>query len=91
MSQVAIALEIFKDRFMMLMRENRLLFHKEGVISYQYFTTHKDLLTQREVDNLNQAIKNLRIDNVHTYPRNNMLEFQMTNINVNVGGHVLHN
>lgn len=61
MSQVAATLEISKDRFMMLMREGQILIHKNDIVSCQYFDIHKDMLKQREMDNLNQFIKDLSI------------------------------
>ena len=62
MSQVAAALEITKDRFMILMREGQLMIHKKGVVSCQYFSMHKDMLNKRELENLNQFIKKLKSD-----------------------------
>lgn len=62
MSQVAAALEISRDRFMILMREGQLLIHKEDIVSCQYFSMHKDMLRQRELDSLNQFIKDMHLE-----------------------------
>jgi hypothetical protein len=62
MSQVAAALEISEDRFMILMREGQMLIHKDEVVSVKYLTTHKDMLGKREMERLTQFMMELKID-----------------------------
>ena len=59
MSQIAATLEISRDIFMIPMQEGQILIHKDDIVSCQYFDIHKDVLKQREMDNLNQFINDL--------------------------------
>ena len=61
MSQVAATLEISRDKFMVLMRKGQIMIQKEDIVSYQYFSIHKDMLGQREINNMNQFIKKLSL------------------------------
>ncbi|GLJ31061.1 hypothetical protein SUGI_0621640 [Cryptomeria japonica] len=62
MSQVSAVLEIPKSRFMILVREGALIIYKSYIRSAHYFNTYKEMLDQKELDILNQFIKDKGID-----------------------------
>ena len=69
------------DRFMMVIWEGEILIHKNDIVSCQYFYIHKDMLKQREMDNINQFIKDLsiedRVNYVNYVPHDHVVDGQM--------------